>query len=146
MDAAAISPDDAAAICASAKPQAEAIEKSVDSIDVDLEQPLYFRFSEANLSNSAVEMIERIAARIEARGAEKVIVAGFASSRESAAPRKKLAEQRADIIRNALAERGVSEEAIEIISCGPRQTAHTGTPAKGVRARKSEIIIEFDDS
>jgi OOP family OmpA-OmpF porin len=105
----------------------------------DPEMLIYFDFDKSTVDSSELGKIERIAAKIEQSGGlSKVTATGHTDRSGSASYNQDLALRRANFIRDALSDRGVSSAAIGIVSMGESDAREP--TADGVREAENRRV------
>src|SRR5206468_6717290 len=80
---------------------------------------VYFDFKSIRLKAEAVRVLQQQAALMDRTSTWAVLVQGYADRQGPAEYNKRLAQQRADAVRQFLVELGVSETTVKVVTIGP---------------------------
>ena len=119
-----------------AAPSPTATDKDVVHLDV------YFDFKSVRLKADTVRLLQDKAALMDRGSIWGVLVQGYADSQGPAEYNKRLAQQRADAVRQFLVELGVDEATIKTVSIGP-EGALCGEPTRECQQLNRRVHLEI---
>lgn len=108
-------------------PPQQEIEQTVSAFDVDASQPMevqnamyltFFNWDSAQLSNAALNVLDAVAQEISANPPAQVNVVGHADTSGTRTHNQRLALKRANAVKDALVDRGVTPEMIAVDAKG----------------------------
>ena len=79
---------------------------------------IYFDFKSTRLRADAVQLLQDKASKMERTGAWAVLVQGYADQQGPAEYNKRLAQQRADAVKQFMVELGVAESTVKVVTIG----------------------------
>ncbi len=110
----------------------------------DLVENVYFGFDSAELTAQGIAVIDRAIAVMRRQGVERVDLEGHTDSSGDAAYNERLAQRRAEAVRDALVARGVPADRITLIGKGERDLAvATGDGVRNPSNRYVRVHIDF---
>jgi outer membrane protein OmpA-like peptidoglycan-associated protein len=105
-------------------------------------EDLAFDTATAELTPQALTAIDGVAAALRAHPEAVVLVEGHTDSRGDAAENVQLSRRRANAVRQALVDRGVTEDRITTAAFGQdRPIAPNDTPEGRARNRRTELVV-----
>jgi outer membrane protein OmpA-like peptidoglycan-associated protein len=103
---------------------------------------VYFDFKSTRLRADAVKLLQDKAALMERGSTWGVLVQGYADAQGPAEYNKRLAQQRADAVRQFLVELGVPEASVKTVTIG-QEGALCGEPTKECQQLNRRVHLEI---
>ena len=103
---------------------------------------VYFDFKSTRLRADAARLLQDKAALMERTSTWAVLVQGYADRQGPAEYNKRLAQQRADAVRQFLVELGVSETTVKVVTIGP-DGALCDEPSKECQQLNRRVHLEI---
>jgi len=103
---------------------------------------IYFDFKSTRLRADAVKLLQDKAALMERSSTWAVLVQGYADAQGPAEYNKRLAQQRADAVRQFLVELGVPEASLKTVTIG-QEGALCGEPTKECQQLNRRVHLEI---
>ncbi len=153
--------DKQAAALAEAKAEAERVQARLAEQDMQLKAlqakktdrgmvitlgDVLFNVNKANLSAGGINNVKKLAAFLEKYPQRKVMIEGHTDSRGSDSYNQALSERRADAVKTALVDMGISGERVTTRGYGESSPVATNDTAAGRQMNRRVEIILSDDS
>jgi outer membrane protein OmpA-like peptidoglycan-associated protein len=117
-----------------------------DEALVPAAQPVQFGQGEVSLRTPMVEQVSQVASALVRDGVRPILVAGHTDGTGTCADNDTVGLKRAEAVARALVRRGVREDAIEIVSLGPRRPVDFASgEAAAALNRRVEIWVKAID-
>lgn len=111
------------------------------NVDRSAYPPIYFAFDSFAISGSELAKLDSIASGMRS-GGSIVIIAGFTDERGTEEYNRALGERRAQVVRDALIERGVGAGLLQTVSFGEEEPADPGSgEAAWAKNRRAEFGV-----
>ncbi len=105
---------------------------------------IYFNSNSNEITNEAIEIISQIVKVISEHRVSEITVLGYTDSSGNPQSNKKLSKLRADIVKNYLMAKGISQEKIRSFGLGPKNPiASNETPEGRRKNRRVEIKLNI---
>ncbi len=108
---------------------------------IELKQKVFFAFGKAKIDKKSFDMLDQIVDALLSRKNVKVVIEGHTDNKGSAKINKKLSQQRADAVRDYLANKGVDESRLESVGYGMEKPIASNKTEKG---REMNRRVEFN--
>lgn len=134
--------------------QAQSLEQQLTELEAEQTErgwvltlsDVLFDFDRAELNPGAATTIDRLARFLEENPDRKIAIEGHTDSSGSAAYNRELSRQRAEAVRQALVERGIASNRIEVRALGEEfPVATNDTDAGRQLNRRVEIVLSDPD-